>query len=130
MDKINQAIKVLAALDNAFMNFQYLLATKAVPSPDEPNKYFASCDGRAKPLITQDLALLTVQGMHVQIRDVFKLLSEYQAEGSSEMPTLDQKEAERTLLELRDQLETYIRNHPEPNLQPNPSEEPPETTQE
>lgn len=130
MDKITQAIKVLAALDDACMNFQYLLATKAVPSPDDPHKYFASHDGKAKPLITQDLALLTVQGLHNQIRDVVKLLLEYQAEGSSETTTIGQLETQRTLLDLRDQLETYIRNHPAPNLQPNPSEEPPETTQE
>ena len=40
MDKITQAIKVLAALDSSLMNFQYLLGTKAVPSPDDPHKYF------------------------------------------------------------------------------------------
>jgi hypothetical protein len=47
MDKITQAIKVLAALDSSLMNFQYLLGTKAVPSPDDPHKYFWSNDAKA-----------------------------------------------------------------------------------
>lgn len=127
MDKITQAIKVLGALDSAFMNFQYLLATKAVPSPDEPHKYLRSDDGKAKPLITQDLALLTVQGFHAQIRDVFKLLLEFQATDSTELPTIDHLEAERVILDLKDQLEDYLKHCDEVSQQQARSEAPQET---
>jgi len=126
MDKITQAIKVLTALDSALMNFQYLLGTKAVPSPDDPHKYFWSNDAKAKPLITQDLALLTVQGFHSQIRDLFKLLLEFQATDSTELPTIGHLEAERVILDLKDKLEDYLDRCTEISQQQAPSKTPQE----
>lgn len=127
MDKFTQAMKILAALDEAFRNFQYLLATKTVPNPDNPLQLFASDDGKAKHIVSHELALLVIQGMHTQIREAGKLFLESRAEGSTPPPTIGHLEAERVILDLKDKLEDYLERCDEISQQQVRSEVPQET---
>ena len=128
MDKITQAMRILAALDEAFQNFQYLLATKTVPNPNNPSQFFAADDGKAKHIMSHELALLITQGMHAQIREAAKLFLESRAEGSTPPPTIGHLEAERVILDLKDKLEDYLDRCTEISQQQAPSKTPQETT--